>query len=242
MNAREAEFYKNLEIDEVDKPRAVKALFAKGIEKHILVKNFLLTWRNENKIRCSEVASTYRYDKRIRNTLFKYISYLEEFYRGLILDAYQSKPSKQHWIKELKSYFNEQGKDLNAALEKFEFSRLIIQMLKMPQSIKQKCGLVKKDAGKNATAIIELRNAVMHNKFLLLFKGFDICYINGDKSAGLRANIINLANFLPNGVKEKCLADIDACKEERDNKGKIKWDLPEQVIVRVWSIADDLRG
>lgn len=86
----------------------------------------------------------------------------------------------------------------------------------------------------NVFALKELRNAVMHNKFLLLFKGFEICYVAGvdnDMSNNLKANILNLINFLPNGAKEKCIAEINACKEDRNNENKTKWDLTIQVIV-----------
>ena len=77
MTNREELFYKNLLIDDADKIRAVNALKSKGVEKHILIKEKLLAWNESDKIEYSKIASTYRYDKRIRNTLFKYISYLE---------------------------------------------------------------------------------------------------------------------------------------------------------------------
>lgn len=55
---REQEFYRNIEIDDDDKPRAERSLRAKGVEKHILIKNHILTWREGNAIRYSEIAST----------------------------------------------------------------------------------------------------------------------------------------------------------------------------------------
>ena len=63
---REQEFFKGLEIEEEDKPRAEKALWSKGIEKHILIKEYLQAWSN-NSLRYSQIATIYRYDKRIRN-------------------------------------------------------------------------------------------------------------------------------------------------------------------------------
>ena len=66
MAIRIEEFYKNLEIEDEDKPRAKNALKAKGVEKHIIIKNKLLNWVIDNKVRYSQVASTYRYDKRTR--------------------------------------------------------------------------------------------------------------------------------------------------------------------------------
>lgn len=102
MDMREAEFYKNVEIDEADKPRAERALKSKGVEKHILIKEDLIVWKESETIKYSQIASTYRYDKRIRNVLFKYISYLEEFYRAVILDNYHDKTKQRFWVDELK--------------------------------------------------------------------------------------------------------------------------------------------
>ena len=88
MTKREEVFYKNLIISDEDKIRAEKSLKSKGVEKHILIKERLLNWSTSESIEYEKVASTYRYDKRIRYTLFKYISYLEELYRAVILDNY----------------------------------------------------------------------------------------------------------------------------------------------------------
>lgn len=118
---REQEFYRNIEIDDDDKPRAERSLRAKGVEKHILIKNHILTWREGNAIRYSEIASTYRYDKRIRNTLFKYISFLEEFYRAVTLDNYYAKPKKKFWIDDLKNNLIIFNNDLDQALERLDF-------------------------------------------------------------------------------------------------------------------------
>lgn len=86
MTKRDEVFYKNLIISDEDKIRAEKSLKSKGVEKHIMIKERLLNWSDSDSIEYEKVASTYRYDKRIRYTLFKYISYLEEFYRAVILD------------------------------------------------------------------------------------------------------------------------------------------------------------
>lgn len=132
----------------------------------------------------------------------------------------------------MKTYEN----DLNQALERLDFSNLLLQARWLPQAARTKCGFPNKHIKENALALKELRNAVMHNKFPLLFRGFDVCYVEGvdsKKSANLKANILNLVNFLPSGAREQCLIDIRACKEERNNENKTKWDLPAQVIVLI---------
>lgn len=233
---QESEFYKNVVIDDEDKPRAERALKSKGVVKHNLIKEHLMAWRVGKTIRYSEIASTYRYDKRIRNTLFRFISYLEEFYRGIILDNYHDKDNQKFWVEDLRENLKEYDNDLNQALERLDFPNLIFQARKLPQKVREKCEFPKSHLQENAFALKELRNAVMHNKFLLLFKGFETCYVDGvdnKESNTLRANIINLINFLPSNVKEKCIEDINGCRKERNNNGKTKWDLPTQVIVKV---------
>lgn len=236
MDMREAEFYKNVKIDEADKPRAERALKSKGVEKHILIKEDLMAWSESETIKYSQIASTYRYDKRIRNVLFKYISYLEEFYRAVILDNYHDKTKQRFWVDELRENLKTYENDLNQALERLDFSNLLWQVRRLPQAARTKCGFPSKHIKENTFALKELRNAVMHNKFLLLFRGFEVCYVEGvdsKKSANLKANILNLVNFLPSGAKEQCITDINACKEERNNENKTKWDLPAQVIVLI---------
>lgn len=66
MTAREELFFKNLLIDLDDNERIAKSLKSKGVEKHILIKNKLLAWNKSEEIKYSEIASTYRYDKRIK--------------------------------------------------------------------------------------------------------------------------------------------------------------------------------
>jgi hypothetical protein len=230
----EEDFYKNVEITSEDKIRSKNIFQSKGIVKHILIKKYLLAWHDSNIIKYSEIASTYRYDKRIRYTLFKYISYLEEFYRAIILDNYYNDINQNFWIIDMKKNLKTYNDDLNQALERLEFSKLISQARKLPEEINVKCCFPKQHISKNAYALRELRNAVMHNKFLLLYKGFDICYVegvDGNKSNSLKANIINLINFLPNGPKEQCIIDINACKDDRNKGNDTKWDLPSQVVV-----------
>lgn len=101
MTEREEIFYNNLIIGDEDKIWAGKALKSKGVEKHILIKDKLLAWSESDSIEYTKIASTYQYDKRIRSVLFKYISYLEEFYRGVILDSYINRVKQKFWVKML---------------------------------------------------------------------------------------------------------------------------------------------
>ena len=231
---RETEFFKDLKIEEEDKARAKKSLWSKGIEKHILIKEYLQVWGNDP-LRYTQVATTYRYDKRIRNVLYKYIAYLEEFYRAKILDNYFNRESEISWFTPINKSLNK-GLSLNESLEDLEFKHLINIIKATSKDFNEECIFVTEHRNKNLYALRILRNAVMHNKFLLLYRGFEVCYVKGvdaNKSANLKANILNLINFLPEAVRDKCKQDINACKEERNNSGKTKWDLPKQVIINL---------
>lgn len=215
MTEREKIFYQNLIISDEDNTRIANYLKTKGIEKHILIKEKLLPWSESGNIEYTKVASTYRYDKRIRLVLFKYLSYLEEFYRAIILDHYINEVRQRFWITELRKKLKDNSNNLNDALEHLDFSSLLIQSQKLPKAIKKLCLF---PSGRHLTdnffALKELRNAVMHNKFLLLYRGFNECYVqgvDGEKSANLKANILNLIQFLPQEVGTQCKKDINDC-------------------------------
>ena len=237
MTKREEVFYKNLIVGDEDRIRVEKSLKSKGVEKHILIKERLLNWSMSDSIEYAKVASTYRYDKRIRYMLFKYISYLEEFYRAVILDNYVNRVKQKFWIEELQDKLVEFDYNLNDALEHIDFRVLLIQCQRLPKPKRDLCGFPgRKYLKDNSFALKELRNAVMHNKFLLLYRGYEVCYVNGvddSKSASLKANILNLIQFLPPEVGEQCVKDINACKEDRNEADDTKWDLPPQIVITI---------
>ena len=233
---RKQVFFENLIIGEEDKARAERFLTPKGVEKHIILKEKLFNWIESDKIEYSMIASAYRYDKRIRLVLFKYISYLEEFYRSILLDEYRFNTNQIKWRKDIQENLRKHQNDLNDALEHIEFSSLLMQIQKMPNCIKEKGCLPLRRQKENCIALTGLRNAVMHNKFLLLYRGFDICYVEGvdaNKSASFKANLLNLIQFLPKEVGRKCILEINKCKEDDGEQNKTKWNLPEMIVVEL---------
>ena len=237
MTEREKVFYDNLIIVEADRARATNALKSKGVEKHILIKEKLLNWSEDQEIEYSKIASTYRYDKRIRAVLFKYISYLEEFYRAVILDNYINRVKQKFWIEEFKNELVNCDYNLNDALEYVDFRVLLIQCQRLPKQKQELCHLPRgKYTKENSIALKELRNSVMHNKFLLLYRGFEECFVDGvdnGRSASLKANILNLIQFLPKEVAVQCAKDINACKEDRNKDDETEWDLPSQIAIAI---------
>ena len=226
------EFFENLVIEENDRERAEKYLKAKGLFFHMQIKNKLLAWTEGQAVRYSQIASYYRYDKRIRNVLYKYISYLEEYYRAAILDVYFDSVDQGFWIPEIKEKID-QKTPLNTILEDLGFAELIKQIKKMPDEIKRRCDFLgRKRLRENTYALKEFRNAVMHNKFLLMYRGFEKCYFGkGKEGSTLRDNILNLISFLPEEVGEKLKEDVKNCVENRNTELDTEWDLPEQIVV-----------
>lgn len=225
------EFFNGLEIEETDKDKAEAYIKSKGLFAHMQIKNKLLAWSSDKAIKYSQIASYYRYDKRIRIILYKYIAYLEEYYRAILLDNFSDSTEQNFWIKIIADKINS-GIRLGIILENLGFRSLLNQIKLLPDNLKEYSFNSNKPIRKNIDALIELRNAVMHNKFLLMYRGFSMCYFaKGRKGSTLRDNILNLVNFLPEDVGKNCIKDINACKENRNTEKDTEWDLPEQAIV-----------
>lgn len=236
LEERISYFFNSVEIVEEDEERAKKAIFSKGIEKHIIILEKLKAWSQSDKVDYRLVASTYRYDKRIRNVLFKFISYLEEYYRSIILDHYRFDWSSIRLAWQLKNKLKEH-EDMNAALEDILFSDLLKQVRLIKDSI-DGCFIFPKDEylKENIAALVELRNSVMHNKLLVSYHGFKECYLDNDelsKSATLKSNIINLINYLPEEIRETCREEVNDCTKERNNENKTEWKLPQFIVINV---------
>lgn len=229
-------FFNSVNISGKDEERAKNAILSKGIEKHIIILERLKAWSQSDKVDYRMIASVYRYDKRLRNVLFKFISYLEEYYRSIILDLYRFDWSKIELNGELKSKL-EKHKDLNVALEDILFSSLTKQIRLIKGDVVGRF-LFPNDTHltKNFDALIELRNSVMHNKLLVLYHGFKECFPDDDelnKSATLKSNILNLIRFLPEEIRNACRQEIKDCAKERNNDDKTEWMLPPFVVIDV---------
>ena len=87
---------------------------------------------------------------------------------------------------------------------------------------------------KNLDAIIELRNEVAHNRFLLHRK-FKPCKNTGYEEHSLRANIINLYNHLPEEIRNSFARELKASSEFSENKWQYQteWSLIEQIIIKI---------
>ena len=225
---RKDEFYKDLIIKDEDKARAEKAIFSKGVEQHILLKNKMLAWSQSEKVKYTELASTFRYDKRIRNISYKYIAYFEEFCRGVILDAFIDNAKEQSfWIAEIKEKL---GKDnLHTVLENLDFLKLIKQLEKLPQAIR----VINENI--ESTKFIE-KSTIINKDYMLVLKEmsiqkrkFDIIFLDppyeSDFAEKALSKIIELDILNQNGI---VIIETDNTTIEADvsqNKGVNIYDI-----------------
>jgi len=81
------EFIELIEIKQEEIDKAKHYLDLKGVNLHHSIYSYLSSY-TASKINYCEIATTYRYDKRIRKVLYKYIGLLEEKIRAFIDNKY----------------------------------------------------------------------------------------------------------------------------------------------------------
>lgn len=214
-----------------DMKNACYYMDVRGVEEHLIVARYLQKYKTE-KITYQEVATALRYDKRIRRILYKYIGYLEERIRAYIANKYSDKTDLLSLTNMIRKKVVK--KSLYEALSETSFGQLIFQSKKLPAEEKEELYSVDSVNDRNLDAIIELRNEVSHNRFLLHRK-FRPCKNTGYQERSLCANIINLYNHLPEDIRVSFAKEINACAEFRENKWQYQteWDLIEQIIIKI---------
>jgi hypothetical protein len=188
-----------------------------------------------SKIKYCEIATTYRYDKRIRKVLYKYIGLIEEKIRAFIDNKYSDEMDQlkitTKIAKTLKSEI-----ELYKALDKTLFSDLMAQVMDLSEEDIHSIFPDTLFESKNLKALAELRNAVSHNRFLLNYLDFKECNIEGRISGSLHANLTNLANHLEKSIKRSFINEINSCSVLEENNGssslfQTEWNLPNFVKI-----------
>lgn len=229
------EFLSTIDISPDELKNAKRDLFSKGIENHKEIRDMLYSFRRK-KVKYSEIASAYRYDKRIRLVLYKYISYIEEFFRARVVDFFvecSNDEKSEIFIKKKKPY--DKIKTVIEAVDEIyalDFKNLTALLEKIP-NFESRCKFPPNEhIEQNLKALKALRNAVMHNRFLQFFNSYEHCFYNDVKQpATLRYNIINMMQFLPTEAAQKCKSEINKCKNYRNTQGDVKWTLPKELYI-----------
>lgn len=174
----------------------------KGVEIHRSIMEYLqFDFAEGSKIKWSVIAQKLQEDKRIRDRLYIYLATLEEYIRAYISNKYQDDIRQNFWI-DGKASWNKIKTNLQSRTNLFEvlqdadFGTLINQVKNLPQEDRASIFDEKVGTDDNLNAVIELRNAVSHHKFLLKHN-FKECKVGDEISNTLENNIKNLRQLLP---------------------------------------------
>lgn len=229
------EFWQSVEATEEERIKGTYYLRERGLEEHFNVLRYLESFRSSSngKVTYNEIATVLRYDKRIRRCLFKYIGVVEERLRAHFLDAYRNDVSNLVQTKEFKEEYHKQENDFYKTITHLMFKALILLFKKQDVSFKESVFGKVENMNANLNALVDLRNQVYHNKFLLNNLEFKKCKYNGVKQASLYANIKNLYYFSDTDCKEALAKEIKACAffHQPKYKNQVKWKLPKDIIV-----------
>lgn len=230
------EFWDKIVISEEEKEASKYFLECRGVAEHENVRAFLQSLK-EDKVAYSEIATVFRYDKRIRRVVFKYIGFLEEYLRAYISNTYEDDIGEFQHISQLNSAYNKFG-NLFLALSDLTFGQLIkqVKMLREEEkySIFSYAGKANLFNNSNLDALVVLRNEVYHNRFLLDNKRLSVCKL-GDNNNSLWINLVNLSNHLPNKLQSNFSSDINSSKlcDKMPKEYQTKWDLPNNLIISI---------
>jgi hypothetical protein len=228
------EFISKIDIREIELPKAVHYCELKGIELHNAIFEYLQSFKSD-KVSYTEIATAYRYDKRIRKILYKYIGLLEEYIRAFISNKYSDSIDEIEWTEVIKKRLNKKEK-LFYILDNLLFNDLINQVLLLSDDDKKNLFPNTIYYENNLKAIVTLRNAVSHNRFLLSYLDFKECNIDNQKRSSLYANLQNFSFHLKDEIKNKFIKEIKLCSiNDEDNvlENQTKWQLLENIIINL---------
>ncbi len=229
------DFWNSISASVDDKAKGEYYLRERGLEEHVKVVEYLKSFRSgsDSRVTYCQVATTLRYDKRIRRCLFKYIGVIEERIRAHLLDSHREKHDSIIQSAALKEKLAKKNGDFYNALTHLLFSDLVALFVQQSDSIKSNVFSGALNLGKNLRALVTLRNQVCHNKFLLGNLELKECILFGQRSSSLYANVNNLYFLSDDGCKNAFADEFDNCSLGKTTKygNQVDWDLPKDVVI-----------
>lgn len=228
----EKDFFEKVNICEYQKEKARFYLKYRGVLEHNFVCEYLQGYKSEKVTYC-EVATAFRYDKRIRRLLFIYIGFFEEYLRAFMADKYQNDNMCKGKIQLKNGILN--NKKLYNAINGLTFGQLIGKIKKIQKEYKEELFSEFKNISTNLDAIIFLRNEVCHNRFLLHNKRLKKCILHEEHKHSLWANVMNLYIYLPSELKISFVTELKNCSEHKDsvNSNQVEWCLINDIVVKI---------
>ena len=219
-------FFSLIEIKEEEKDSAKEFIKLRGLEEHILMANYLASHLENRKPTYSEVATAFRYDKRIRRIVYKYIGLIEEYYRSFLCNNF-SKPSELG-IKTNKSLYDFCCDSL--------FSKIVEIVWSLDDSYKYQLFESKIVLKKNLDALVRFRNAISHNRTLVNYRDFkEVTLDNGEIGCSLLLNIKNLLHLLPGSTGNSFIQEINSASRIGSKKlnSQTEWDLESFLAIKL---------
>lgn len=165
----------------------------------------------------SDLSSCIRYDKTLRDTLYKYLATFEEYLRAQIFDRYEikrefrlSRKEKDYIKKMARQIYESQDKESSELYKKFKLD--LGETIELVKEIK----MFDKEKYKEFDEIRVVRNAVMHHNLLVLGKEQQ-CNKVEDNMKKIISGIEALANNLPEGYKINFIKEINGLRCDFDD-------------------------
>lgn len=219
-------FFSLIDIEKAEKASAEEYIRLRGIQEHINMATYLSSFLPDRKPTYKEVATAFRYDKRIRRILYKYIGLLEESFRAYICNNFDS-PS-QLCLRTNKSLYEYISRSL--------FSTLVNIVWSLDESHKKIIFYNKSVLKKNLDALVALRNAIGHNRTIVNYRDYkEVTLSSGEIGYSLLLNIKNILAFLPLEVGNKCIKEINDASRSgtRKIRNQVDWSLIPMLVIKI---------
>ncbi len=188
----------------------------KGIER--IKKACIIISPYLRKVTDKDIADIYKYDLRLRRNIYYYITMFEVYLRAQLSNNFEKADF------DLNKYDLQSRDSLFEILEESTFGKLIglYEDLKEHQiDIVLETDYNKSLFIRRLVAVKDLRNAVFHHNFLLDFKRYASCEVNGLNTCTLLSNMINFYKVLPKELKATFVKRIN----KTDDRLKIPREL-----------------
>ncbi len=197
-----------------EKHVAQKYIALKGIAQYRRVINYCKV--GDEKPTYKNVSHLYRYDKRLRDTLYVYLSTVEEYMRACIGNVFEDNEGgltkTPQFVKKQVQY-----KSVSLTLEQLtlkELNDMVLANINIYPSLYDLSVLAI-----NLNALRILRNKVGHHNFLLS-ETYAKCSVDGVVDNTLKHNIINLKFLLPSDFRQGFITSINKCVQDLSLLGK----------------------
>lgn len=197
-------FSNNQEKEEFEKYVKIRSKF---VLKQIY--DFLLNFDKE-KVKYSDLNTCIRYDKNLRDTLYKYLATFEEYLRTQIFDNYEIKESfdgkgRNDIEKMVKHIYESTDKEYSTLYEIFKLD--LGETISLVKELK----MFSEEKLKEFDHIRVLRNRVMHHNLIVLGKEKSLDGVEKNKEK-MRSGIIALSSNLPEGYGQNFIKVINDLK------------------------------